>query len=115
MSIVISRHADKRIKERIPGMKSAEKRAELVGKAWTEGIRLGEGNRAEEAYLLDRAASELVYREYAGREGVIYRDFMFIFEGDHLVTVFPRKSEFAKREERIRAKQRRAESKRMAS
>lgn len=114
MSIVVTRHADQRIKERIPGMKSAGRRAALAQAAWDFGVRLGEGNRVQEEYLRERKAKALIYEEYKGREGVIYRDHMFIFAGDRLITVFPR-DEFAVKAERVRAKAHRAGSKKAAA
>lgn len=115
MSIVVTEHAHQRMKERIPGMKSAARREELARKAWELGVRIGKGNSVQNACLIERKAKERIYPEYAGREGVLYHDIMFIFAGASLVTVYQIKPEAAKKCERIRAKQRRTENKRMAA
>ena len=110
--IAITKHADKRIKERVPGMKSAEKRMAFAECAWRLGVHRGEAGAAADAYLGRREeAAEAFADEYAGRDVVLYRDFLFVFEEALLITVLPRDEAYCRRLERERAKQRRAENK----
>ena len=79
--IAITKHADKRIKERVPRMKSAEKRMAFAECAWRLGVHRGEAGAAADAYLGRREeAAEAFADEYAGRDVVLYRDFLFVFE-----------------------------------
>lgn len=89
--IAITKHADKRIKERVLGMKSAEKRMAFAECAWRLGVHRGEAGAAADAYLGRREeAAEAFADEYAGRDVVLYRDFLFVFEEALLITVLPR-------------------------
>ena len=96
--IAITKHADKRIKERVPGMKSAEKRMAFAECAWRLGVHRGEAGAAADAYLGRREeAAEAFADEYAGRDVVLYRDFLFVFEEALLITVLPRDEAYCRR------------------
>ena len=84
--IAITKHADKRIKERVPGMKSAEKRMAFAECAWRLGVHRGEAGAAADAYLGRREEEAEAFADEA----------------------------YCRRLERERAKQRRVENKRAA-
>lgn len=112
MDIIITKHAERRIKERVPGMKSESKRAAFVADAMARGVRQAESRGAGAAYLRHRKEIAAECEEYAGRDMVLYRDYIFVLEGGTLITVLPRSLDYGRRMERERAKRRRVREKR---
>lgn len=112
MDIIITKHAERRIKERVPGMKSESKRAAFVADAMARGVRQAESRGAGAAYLRHRKEIAAECEEYAGRDMVLYREYIFVLEGGTLITVLPRSSDYGRRMERERAKRRRVREKR---
>ena len=68
MDIIITKHAERRIKERVPGMKSESKRAAFVADAMAHGVRQAESRGAGAAYLRHRKEIAAECEEYAGRD-----------------------------------------------
>ncbi len=112
MDIIITKHAERRIKERVPGMKSESKRAAFVENAVVYGIRLEGSSGAGAAYLRHKQALSAEYAEYAGRDLLLYREYIFVMEVGTLITVLPRSLDYGRRMERERAKHRRVREKR---
>lgn len=112
MDIIITKHAERRIKERVPGMKSESKRAAFVADAMARGVRQAESRGAGAAYLRHRKEIAAECEEYAGRDMVLYREYIFVLEGGTLITVLPRSADYGRRMERERAKHRRVREKR---
>lgn len=112
MDIIITKHAERRIKERVPGMKSESKRAAFVENAVVYGIRLEGSSGAGAAYLRHKQALSAEYAEYAGRDLLLYREYIFVMEVGTLITVLPRSLDYGRRMERERAKRRRVREKR---
>ena len=111
MDIIITKHAERRIKERVPGMKSESKRAAFVENAVVYGIRLEGSSGAGAAYLRHKQALSAEYAEYAGRDLLLYREYIFVMEAGTLITVLPRSCDYGRRMERERAKHRRVREK----
>lgn len=84
--VYVSAHADKRIKERLPGMKSAKRRRTIAEEAYIHGVRIADSKGAEHAYI---ARCTKDNPEYAGRDLVLYADRVFVFDGVRLVTMLP--------------------------
>ena len=101
MNISISKHANERMKERLPGMKSAARRYETACKAFFCGARQDSCRGAEAAYLASCIKQE---PEYFCRDLLLYMDRIFVFEGNTLVTVLPCDEKFGRRLQKNRAK-----------
>lgn len=99
--LVISAHADERIKERMAGMKSARRRRGLAEAAYLYGLRLEESTGAERAYIQSCKKSK---PEYADRVLSLYSDAVFVFDGNCLVTMLPYKPKHKRRLEHNRFK-----------
>lgn len=103
--LVISAHADERIKERMAGMKSARRRRGIAEAAYVYGLRLEESTGAARAYIQSYKKSK---PEYADRVLSLYSDAVFVFEGNCLVTMLPYNSKHKRRLEYNRFKRRQA-------
>ena len=99
--VYVSAHADKRIKERLPKMKSAKRRRTIAEEAYLYAIKLAESKGAERSYILRCTKEE---PEYAGRDMVLYADRVFVFEGTNLVTMLPCHDNLRRRMECSRSK-----------
>ena len=102
--VYVSAHADKRIKERLPGMKSAKRCRTIAEEAYIYGVRIAASKGAEHAYIA-RCTKE--NPEYAGRDLVLYADRVFVFDGVRLVTMLPCCEGLRRRIECSRSKSRR--------
>lgn len=100
----ISYHADERIKERLPGMKSAKRRKEFAEEVIRCGVRLGDSRGVERAYLL---SCKKEAPEFAGRDLILYADRVFVLEGNCLVTALPCNPLYRRRLEQNRRKKNR--------
>ena len=96
MELIITDHAALRIKERV-GIKNAKGKEALAMAAYTEGMRLGECDRLSEIELM-------AHNKYEFREVVMYRDQLFIFDGNVLITVLPVNQDYRRIMESKRAR-----------
>ena len=76
------------------------------------GVRQAESRGAGAAYLRHKQALSAEYAEYAGRDLLLYREYIFVMEAGTLITVLPRSCDYGRRMERERAKRRRVREKR---
>lgn len=97
----ITRHAHKRIKERIPGMKSARRRVETVIKAFTEGVRYCNGTGSQRARLRRYFQA---HPEDSEEDIVLYGGMIYVFQGANLVTVLFDVPKSAQKKKYARAK-----------
>lgn len=100
----VSYHADERIKERLPGMKSARRRKALAEEVIRCGVRLEDSCGVERAYLL---SCKKEAPEFAGRDLILYADRVFVLEGNCLVTALPCNPLYRRRLEQNRRKKNR--------
>lgn len=98
IDLIITCHADQRIKERV-GIKSRQARQNYVMKAYGEGLRIGECSGLSLKFMLSRKKEEFAYREL-----VLFRDQIFVFEKNYLVTVLPTDCDYKKQMDKIRCK-----------
>lgn len=98
INITISDHANQRIKERI-GIKSQRAKQEYVARAYYEGLRENECDGLSLKFILSRKKEG-----YENRDLVLYRDQLFVFEDERLVTVLPVDAAFHKTMNKIRCK-----------
>lgn len=99
--LIVSAHADERIKERMSGMKSARRRRGLAEAAYVYGVHIDECAGAERAYIQSCKKSK---PEYADRVLSLYGDAVFVFDGNCLVTMLPYKPKHKRRLEHNRFK-----------
>ncbi len=111
MEIFITEHAKKRMKERLPGMKSDRRRQRMAQVAYHEGTSLSDADGAAERYLKCYKKEEVAY---ADRTLILYADAVFVFDDERLVTVLPYNPAFQKRLERNRSKHNRNSKKHAA-
>lgn len=83
VDIIITNHANERIKERV-GIKSQRAKEAYVMKAYYEGLREKDCSGAS-LKLIQRRKRD----EFTDRDLVLYRDQIFVFDGHSLVTVLP--------------------------
>ena len=100
--IVVTAHADMRIKQRMPGMKSAKRRATLAEAAYNNGVRLENATKSQSVRILKHFKEE-----YPGRDVVLYADRIFIFQDVWLVTMLPNERQQKKRGKYNRAREQR--------
>ena len=105
MQIVISAHARERMKERLNGMKSQDRRQRVAWDAYMTGIRYEEATGIDKKCLLSARAD---MAENEGKDLALYMDSIFVFANNILVTVLPRKKCFERSMRGKRAKRNRA-------
>lgn len=103
--IVVTIHADMRIKQRMPGMKSAKRRAALAEAAYNQGVRLENATKAQCVRILKHYKEE-----YPDRDIVLYADRIFIFQDVWLVTMLPNEHQPKKRGKYNRAREQRIDA-----
>lgn len=96
--LIITHHANERIKERV-GLKSQRAKEAYVMKAYYEGLREKDCSGAS-LKLIQRSKKE----KYTARELVLYRDQIFVFDGYSLVTVLPVDYDYLKIMNKVRCK-----------
>lgn len=77
----VTKHANKRMKERIPKMKSRQRRLDTAQRAYLQGIRFANATGSQQARILRYQG------EYPIKDIVLYIGMVFIFDGGNLVTV----------------------------
>ena len=97
----LTRHAEKRMKERLPGMKGVRRRERMAQAAYDDGTRIKESSGAERAHLRRFCKDAPGYENY---DFVLYMDTVFIFDDNNLVTVLPYDRSFCRIQEHHRAK-----------
>lgn len=100
-NILISDHANERIKERV-GLKSQHAKEAYVMRAYYEGLREKDCTGVSLKFIQRRKKGE-----YGNRELVLYRDQIFVFQNYALVTVLPVDSAYLKAMNKIRCKRNR--------
>ena len=98
VDIIITHHANERIKERV-GLKSQHAKEAYVMKAYYEGLR-EEDCSGVSLKLIQRRKGD----EFTNRDLVLYRDQIFVFDGHALVTVLPVDSDYLKIMNKVRCK-----------
>ena len=77
----ITKHANKRMKERIPRMKSRKRRMDTAQRAYLQGIRFTNATGSQRARILRYQG------EHPIKDIVLYIGMAFIFDGGNLITV----------------------------
>ena len=98
MRIVVGAHAVQRIKERV-GIKSGKKMQLLAEAAYYEGQSIYETSGISLSLMEDRLRPS-----HPERDLRLYRDQIFVYEYDFLVTVLPKDLGYMKAMEKSRAK-----------
>lgn len=101
IDIIITNHANERIKERV-GLKSQHAKEAYVMKAYYEGLREKDCSGAS-LKLIQRRKRD----EFTDRDLVLYRDQIFVFDGHSLVTVLPVDYDYLKIMNKVRCKRNR--------
>ena len=97
LNVVISNHANKRIKQRV-GIKSFNAQVGYVEKAYKQGLRKEDCTGASLRLLEER-------EEFSNdRDLVLFRDQIFVFDGLTLVTVLPIDQDYQKLMNKVRCK-----------
>ncbi len=83
-SVRITRHANKRMKERISGMKSSKRRFGAAQEAYQKGVRYANGTGAQRARILRYYSKN---DPNSDRDIALYQGMAYIFSEGILITV----------------------------
>ena len=83
-TVRITKHANRRMKERISGMKSLRRRLGTAVKAYQMGVRYANGTGSQRARILRYYSKN----DPSGDKDIaLYRDMVYIFSNGNLITV----------------------------
>ena len=91
--VTITKHAVERIKQRI-GIKNSRGQVVIAENAFLRGIGYDDAVGAERKYIESRIKDEPKYED---REIKLYRDTLFVFQENLLITVLPPDRTFCKK------------------
>ena len=91
--VTITKHAVDRIKQRI-GIKNSRGQVDIAENAFLRGVSYDDAVGAQRKYIESRIKDE---PEYAGRDIKLYRDILFVFIENRLITVLPPDKIFCKK------------------
>ena len=91
--VTVTKHAIDRIKQRI-GIKNSRGQVCVAENAFLWGVCYDEAVGAERKYIESRIKDK---PEYAGRDIKLYRDVLFVFIDNRLITVLPPDKTFCKK------------------
>ena len=91
--VTITKHAISRIKERV-GIKNSRGQIDIAENAFRFGVRCVDAVGAERKYIESRIKDE---PKYANRDIRLYRDILFVFVHNILITVLPPDKTFCKK------------------
>lgn len=103
--ITIIDHSSERIKERV-GIKSAKHRQILAEAAYAVGQRIYETEGISRLLMENRLRPQ-----WPTRELVLYRDQIYVFQDEVLITVLPKDANYVRLMEKIRFKEHRKQKK----
>lgn len=102
--VYVTNHANKRIKERLPKMKSAKRRMAIAEEAFNNGIRFDASKGPERQYIKKCMKDK---PEYKGYEYVLYALRIFVFNDGNLITILPCENQIKRRIESVYRKKNR--------